>query len=283
MNLIKNYWLLIFILTLTLDAIAQEEPYYKPIKNRNLEDLKYLPNLKTSLRSVYFGVSGGARFSGSSISPATTKFLKSNNPQLFWEAQIGYNIADKWHIEAAFAKNPLFLNTILGGFPNNTKGFTTNNGNNFNEFQLVSKRKIIQVDKVSQKVGIFLTSGISYNPKIANRVLDTDRYATPIFYGPNIAPDTVFHGINTLTSKHAFAIELGIELSGRITDQLGIGVFIKSWIRPKGNLSNQLAYKFNSLERQTFLQELKAVNLNSGVLLYYNISNWVKYKNKFLE
>jgi hypothetical protein len=276
----SKYFAVLFFLFQCLLTRAQDDPYYEPIGKRTLEDLKYLPNLETSQNRIYIATSGGVRFLNSKINPINDFFQNGRSTNLYWQVQLGYNIADKWNAEVAYSQNPLFMNTQFAGFQNGQSVFSVNKGESFDELQLRLKRKIIFVDRVSQKTGLFVTTGISYTPKLPNQNYGLSRYVSPIFNGRNIPPDTVFHEIRTLTSQNAFAFELGIELSGRVSDQLGVGVFFKTWFRPKGSISNDLSYRVNSNEPQLFRQESNPFNINTGVMIYYNMLNWVKYRNK---
>lgn len=275
----NRYFILVCFTLVCMLCQAQEEPYYEPVGKRKLEDMKYLPNLETLQRRIYLGVGGGSRFSSSVVDPSMSLFRSENNTLLYWDAQLGYNFNDKWYVELAYAQNPLFIDTELLSDNLANSGLRISNGENFNEFQIRTKRKILQVDKVPQKAGIFLTSGISFNPSLANRNLGTNRYLGSISNGRNAPPDTIFYSVETFTNKHAFALELGLELSGRLTEQLGIGVFVKSWWRPKGSVFNELNYRINSTETNSFTQQLNTFNFNAGVLIYFNMINWVKYRN----
>ncbi|SOE22332.1 hypothetical protein SAMN06298216_2776 [Spirosomataceae bacterium TFI 002] len=274
-----KYFTLLFMLFQSFSSLAQEEPYYEPVGKRTLENLKYLPNLETTQNRIYIATSGGTRYFGSKMNLSNDFFEAKRNTSLYWKAQLGYNFDDKWSGEFAFSKNPIYLKTSLSGLRNRQSSLNVNKGESFNEFQLRLKRKIIQVDKVAQKAGIFFTTGISYSPNLANRDNGLSQYVSPIFNGANIPPDTVLHEVRTRTSKHAFAVELGLELSGRVSDQLGVGLFVNTWIRPKGSMYNDLSYRVNSSEPQVFQQSSNALNLNAGILIYYNMLNWVKYRN----
>lgn len=275
-----KYFLFILLFLISWAALAQEEPYYEPVGKRSLDELKYLPNLETIQRRVYLSVGGAYRLSNSKIDPTSSFFQSQRMVSLLWDAQLGYNLDDKWFVELAYARNPIFLSTELLSPRSSSAGLTVSDGENFNEFQLRLKRKIIQVDKVPQKAGVFVSTGLSFSPQFANRNLGRNGYVGSMFNGTTAPPDTIFYSIETQTQNYALALELGLELSGRLSDQLAIGVFAKSWWRPQGSIYNDLSYRINSTEINSVRQDIGSFNFNFGILIYFNMVNWVKYKNQ---
>lgn len=275
-----SYLFFLFLMILVHTSWSQNEPYYEPVGKRSLEDLRFLPNLDTEQRRIYLLLLGAARFSNSNIEPSSEIFSAKSSTNLFWGANLGFNSADNFLFEIGYAKNPIFLNLEFKERPSSNNSFPITSGGDFNEFSFRVKKKIVQVDKVAQKAGLFLIAGLLYTPDFPNKNLGSATYASRQFYGPNIKPDTVFHSISTSSSKHAFAFEFGLELSGRLNEQIGIGVFAKSTVRPSGSLNSNLRYSVNDGSGEIYNQQLSPLNINLGVLFYFNAVNWVKYKSK---
>lgn len=269
--------LLIFISFLGVKA--QDEPYYKDLPNRNRDDMKFLPNLETSKTRLYLSGELAFRFLNSSInSESSTRYESNNVNALNYGGTIGVNFRDNWYFDLGIDTNPLIMQTILNSSASGRRSITIGTGNDFTAYSLTIRKKVWQIDKVTKNAALLVTAGVRFVPALYNRVIEDRVIRLSVNSFNSSRADTAIYRIVTRSDKLLPVPQLGFEVSGKVVEQVEIGLYSKLSYLPKGILTNDLTFRLNSEPSMVSSQEIGRVGIDFGVLIRWNLINWVNYK-----
>lgn len=272
---------ILFFLFCFQAAICQDEPYYKDLPNRQRDDLKFLPNLETSKTRLYLTGFMSFGFQNSTItSPKTARYGSTGVTNLNYGGALGVNFNDNWYYDVGVSANPMFMVTKVDNGAGNQRSISFSSGMKFTAYSATIRKRVWQIDKVTKNAAMLLTAGLMVSPALSNVVHEDRllRFGINSFNGSN--PDTANYRITTRSEKLKLIPQLGFEISGKIIEQVEIGIYSKVSFQSKGTLFNDITFNINSEPSTAARQDLGALNLDFGVMLRWNLINWVNYKSK---
>lgn len=260
-------------------SFAQEEPYYKDLSNRNRDDLRFLPNLDTKKTRLYFTGELAFRFLNSKVSSeSSTRYETNAVNSLNYGGTVGVNFSDNWYFDLGIDANPMGMQTILNASISGQRPIRIATGQDFTAYGLTVRKKVWQIDKVTNNAAMLITAGLKLAPALNNNVIEDRLIRLGVNSVNGSRPDTANYRIITRSDKLVPIPQLGFEISGKVVEQVEIGLFTKMSFMPDGILTNDLIFRINSDPNVLSRQAIGKFTLDFGVIVRWNLINWVNYK-----
>ncbi len=268
---------IILLALITIRSFSQE-PYYELPSERNASNALNLPNLNSKQIFVYFGLNAGIKLGGLSntgIQPANVK--AKDDGFTTWEAFLGFNKNSRWQAEVAYSKYPAFINQELNLSKFGIYPVQLRSGKFFTNITLRGKKRILNLDRVAGRTGLFFTSGLLIDPFAKQTLIDEYNYE---YYSGRVPPvDTLRVGVSFFQNRQVIKWENGLEISGRLSDQFEIGLYARVLMLKRGFLESITNIEYNNKSEVNYIKT-GGINALIGFQLRYNFFKTVIYKSK---
>ena len=275
-----RHWFSVAILLLVyLSSNAQDDDYYRLPTHRRLNDGQItLPNLKTESVFWYFRPYGGIKIQGNKFNRnEEERLVSSSSGDICWALNMGINRADRWELEIGYMKDPQNLQWRLKAINGEFIPYSFAVRKADNRIQIQYKKRLFIVDRVTKKTRVNLVLGVQTSPWRKAGILNEIDFIYPTIpssygYNDTLKIQAQFKQLKNLPTGLA-----GLELTGRLAEQVEIGLYSLFSFEPTGILNSSI--QINSTLADPILSEyqLRGFSALVGITLRWNFLNVIRY------
>lgn len=270
-----KYRLYIFFNFLIINTYCQETPYYQePVKRKDAHEKMVMPNLNSFTIKYYSSLSGG--FSKDYIKSKNDISIgkKAQSQMLgFFEFNLGVNRNEKYFFETGFSQVNQQLNTYYN-IP--FAPFQLQNDQRLWMLPVRAKRTLWVMDRVSRSAFLVAGMGLNFRLNSLKEKHESKKYLIQYRQTPPIdALESMEYEMVSVPTKINF--ETMVEIRGKVTERVELGLFSKAVVSKSGNLSNQLIVNYFNGKSETSLDKTKGIQLIFGLVLRINSPAYYRY------
>lgn len=258
-------------------ALAQTEPYYQLPQERTEKGVKTFPNIKPILTKFYFRAEGGTFFQGSDLSNSFNGLLTTENRlNVNWSLGLGYNYRDRWLIDIGYATFPLQLAST---FKLRSFGVPISETLVLNSIPIRFQRSIWVVDRIARSTRLFVGGAIFLNTNGQAAEVSNSENAFLQPFSSTSPPDTIRLAEITTFASTPIMGEASIELRGKLTESIEIGVYSKLMTTFSRPYQTKVSYQVNSNSTNSAIQRITPLMFRLGITAHYNFGIITKYES----
>ncbi len=261
-------------------CVLGQEPYYQLPSERAASEAIFLPNLESQQVFWYLALNGGLKL-GVFKGNTTGKDLYNvkDDGKTMWEAVVGFNKDTRWQIELGYQRLPhyTFASTDLSEY--GYFGINLKSGEGQNVLLLRAKKRLLNLDRIANRTGLYLTSGLLFN--MQHQKINTDEYFYRLPVGLNRTTLDTLDLLVEFNQKMPLLLpELGLEISGRLSDQLELGIYARSAYQPADYSTVHFKLDLNNRPISSAQYVNNNLSFYAGFQLRYNFIKTIKYASK---